>query len=610
MRRTLFIVPILLATATVFAFAEGKTAVDPNMLTQKQTIQPVRDPRLDQKITYKAKLRPITDIADDLTNETGITFYAGHNLSDWRVREDCTTVMAADIPLSTLMDSIAHTLHFKWVRGGKSPNWTYRLIEDPAAIAGVNKRVAELKEIDAKKRKAAWDKFMSIPSMSEQELAKLKEDDPKHYLLLKAGVLSPLIDFLKQTPSVAEAWLAGDELKLSSSWLSTGSRNALANSMLAYLKLHSQILVDDGESKDRENSRLDKLNQEGAPIKVDLYKSNTPSDIPWLNIAVGDDYVYLPLHILDSESSRLREKAFLQAYENRCTFWDIYDQVIDQIVAAREKEALNSPKVCIDSYTQEPIIEHSDDPAIDVPLKEKVASKTITGMVAALADNSGFAIVTDNFRGKTNLAFDKDSKLRSALETISMKSYYYNWNRNDNVIELWDVHWYDIREGRIANALRERLRKKFQDTGTLDIDDLAEVASLNDEQIRRSITNDDILRFAVDTMWKQREYLKIYASFAAAQRSMLFSDAGLAYGSLNPGQQQSIAKLMMGISSPLLVNLDIASSGARITCTKQTNGKRFIYTFKACTNFGDIPGEYHLRTPVYVDPKHRDEKKP
>jgi hypothetical protein len=255
------------------------------------------------------------------------------------------------------------------------------------------------------------------------------------------------------------------------------------------------------------------------------------------------------------------------------------------------------------------MIEHSDDPALECSLNADVSAKSPSELVASLSDASDFAMVADITKYCATPAFKKDSTLRKSLDTISIDSHYYNWNRNDKVIELWDVSWYEKRLGRIPNAMRERLRKKMRETGTLEIDELAEIASLTDEQFRWSISEDNILRYAVFDIHDKRDYLKMYASLTPSQRSMMFSDAGLAYESLTADQKQSALKLLAGENSPLLDNLDISAVGARIMCSKENKGKRIVYTFTASTRFGDIPGKCRLKTPLYVAPKSINKKK-
>jgi hypothetical protein len=176
------------------------------------------------------------------------------------------------------------------------------------------------------------------------------------------------------------------------------------------------------------------------------------------------------------------------------------------------------------------------------------------------------------------------------------------------VIELWDANWYDNREARVSKAWLDELRRKFKENGTLDIDDLAQIAALTDGQLGRNISRDEVLRSVSAAVWDKRDYLKIYAALSSPQRSLLLSDAGIAYPDLSPDQQRSMMKLVLGQSVPFLESPDLAGLGVRVSCAKESEGKRFIYTFKAYTSLGQIPGQYRFRTPVYVEPPKPPDK--
>ena len=595
---------ILILTILTSAFALGKTTIDPNTPGNKPASQVIsKDPRLDQKITYQVKLRPIADMTDDLTQLTGITFLAGRSKSDWRVREDCTTIMAKDTTLSTLMDSIAHVMKFKWVKTGDAPNWTYRLVEDSAAIAKVKQREEEYKKLEIANRKKCWDKLQTVSKMTEPELEKIRDDEPMLYRFAKAGVVKPIVEFIEQVPSVKDAWFADQELELSSTFLPINAQQLLVKAVRAQLQMEYRYAPDDIYYP----SMIDGLDNKGSQMFVQLAKSGPSSFTLPLSItnARSDFYVRIKFGGERSEIQRLVDKAYLRAYEENRSVGDVMKETRSQRV-----EAINKlkPQIWISSYTQEPFLDHPDDPALSKPIKNEIATKTITSLVASLADTSGFAIVTDDFRGRSKFTIAKGTKVREILDDIS-NSRYYNWNRNAQAIELWDVNWYDNREARVSNAWHERMRKKFQEAGTLDIDDLAEIATLSLRQLNRNIDNDSVLKYVREIIWKQRNYLKIYNSLTSAQRLILLSNSGMAFTDLTPDQQQSVMKLILGRSAPDIENLDPANIGLRITCTKETQGKRFIYTLKGYTSLGEIPGQYRFRTPVYIAPPKPNDKK-
>ncbi len=78
MLRLLLIVCVLAAAVQGGASGSGKITVDPNAPGAPVAHEAkAEDSRLEQRITYKVKLRPIADLTDDLTKLTGITFRSG-----------------------------------------------------------------------------------------------------------------------------------------------------------------------------------------------------------------------------------------------------------------------------------------------------------------------------------------------------------------------------------------------------------------------------------------------------------------------------------------------------------------------------------------------------
>jgi hypothetical protein len=599
---------LLTALVLASAFAQGKITVDPNAPGSRpaQDAAPVfKDSRLDQKITHRVKLRPIADLTNDLTKLTGVTFFAGRTKYDWRVREDCATVMATDLPLSSLVESIAHVMKFRWSRGGKAPNWTYRLVEDEAVKAKIRRRLDEQSRRQREIREKFWDKIQSVGSMSADELAQLREDNPALYAFQKAGILGPFVEFIQQAPGVKDAWLSGQELRLASAWLPSDAQQSLLKVARASIQLDRQLFGKDEYHTEHFAAEMKSLDTDSSRLIVSVPASSPRYPVSEMQVRVYGEHIGtgISLGCQPSEPEKLEQKAQLRALEESRPEYEVYQEMEPQINAAWKK--YKSDRWA--SFTQEPILDHpDDDPALSEPLKEKVAPKTLTGLIESLSRVTGFAFVTDDYRGRTKLTVDKDTLLREALERVAKHRRTSNWNRSGQVIEFWDANWYDEREARVSKAWLEDLRRKLRETGTLDIDDLVPIAALTDGQIRRNFVNDEVLTCAAETACSRRDYLKIYASLALSQRSMLLSGSGLAFTDLTPEQQQSVMKLILGANMPSLRSLDLAALGIRITCTRETQDRRFIYTLKAYTNLGPIPDQAHFRTPLYIEPPKPD----
>jgi hypothetical protein len=586
---------VLITLAVAFASAQSKTNVTAQPEPQRVS-DTNRDPRLNQKITYQVKLRPVANVTADLCKLTGIRFLAGHDDGDWRVREDCMTIMARDIPVSSLMASIAHVMKFSWSRRGKAPDWTYRLVEDSKAIAEAKRRLAESRQRGDEQRKRNWENLTSASMMTPKELEKIREDQPQIYICAKSGALRPLMEFFQQSPSVREAWLAGEELKISASWLQPGAREALLQALRANLLLESKMNSSADNLEDI-NSQKSELDGDSQSLVLNISQARSYFPVPPLYVYGKKLNTGFYFRNNDSKLENIRQQALLKSYDEQVPYQTVMEGMRDRLREIQKKER----PVYVYSDTQEPLLEHPADPAMAEKLKRKVEDKVVTDMVASLADASSFAIVTDNFRGRTNSKFDKDTEIGKTLDSLSIR-FRYNWNKTGRIIELWNLNWYDERDGRLSQAWLETFRRKFRETGTLDIDDLAQLASLTDKQIQRNLSRDRVLRHAVRAVCDRRDYLKMCGSFTPAQHTLIFSEQGLSFANLTPEQQESILKIVSGQSVSFLESLDLAAIGARVRCAREVDGKRFVYTLKASTDFGDIPGQVRFRTPVYVEP--------
>ena len=48
----------------------------------------------------------------------------------------------------------------------------------------------------------------------------------------------------------------------------------------------------------------------------------------------------------------------------------------------------------------------------------------------------------------------------------------------------------------------------------------------------------------------------------------------------------------------------------RVTCSREVIGKRFLYTVKAHTKLGEVPGQARFSTPLYTPPPKPPEPEP
>lgn len=563
----------------------------------------VKDPRLAQKVTYQVKLRPIADLTKDLSAMTHITFTAGRANSDWRVREDCATVLAKDIPLATLMDSIAHALKFRWVRTGDAPNWFYRLAEDPAAVAAIKDKEDSEKQKKLAACRETWDHAVAVAAMSEADLAKIKDSDPSMYLTAKLGVLGPTVELFQQVPELKQAFMFGEDLKIASCWLSPKGQQAVVRMAQAAMRADMQLWPKDQATADAMNARLADVESKPDQYTFEMKPSPFAEEVGCFGLSVRvdgvmDDWWGIPIQSNDFVDSIAR--LGVAACEQNRPLLDLIKENRPQLkeCLAKERErlqALKPPLGC------DPGTTHPADLLKADSLQDKVESKTITEMVASFAQASGYAVVTADLRGNSDLRFEKGSSVREDLDKMA-ETYSWNWNKDARVLELWSSDWHELRESRVSKVWLEAMKNKLKTNGTLDIDDLAQIAALTDAQYSRVVKDDVMCCLAGGLDSDALDFMRIYALFSTDQRLAVFSETGLPFGSLTAEQQGAIMKKLKAWPIPVLPSIDLNRVGMCIFGTKERQGKSWVYKLGAAVGGMRIPGEYELKTPVYVPP--------
>lgn len=559
--------------------------------------QPARDPRLAQKITYRVRLRPVAEITSELSKLTRVTLTAGKSNSDWRVREDCATVIAQDIPLASLMDSIARALKFRWVRTGVAPNYSYRLTEDPAALAAVERQSAEAKKKATEHRRRVLVQAQSAKAMSDRQLSDLKANEPWLYLASKTGTLQPLLDFFRQVPAAEEAFVAGKETTLSSAWFSASQREAAMRLARASVDAEIRLFDPQGEYP-AEVAEIRSLLEQNRNRLVTTVEANG------LNFQFGSSLGGTSLTLVGaSEVSTMIGKVSARAIEENRSVLDVRKdmrEAMDTVLAKTRAESRASEVGVSRSDSKEPESEHVPDPALEQPLNAAVAHSTLSWTIASLSDVSGFAIVTDDLRGRTGVRLEKGTRLQDALERLAAARQTH-WNRSGQTIEMWSRNWYDKRAGRISKAWLASLRKRLEENGTYDIDDLAEIAQLTEEQ--RSANWRKIFAHAEQGNYHNAmECLRLYASLDAEQREALFSAGGVSFADMTLYQKTALMEMLESQDVKGLQSPDLTAVGARVRASIERRGTRYVYTFTASTTLGPIPGKLRLWTPKYVPP--------
>lgn len=602
-------ITLALLAVTSPASAVGRVTVDPNAsgAVQAEAALPASDPRLARKVTLCEYRRPVRWLLDYLAKSSGVALQAGYNANDWQVRDRKLSVVCKDTPLAELLSSIAGVTNFKWKLNGKGTQTSYRLYMDRTTLLGAEaqmlRRQALLREENTRKRKEMLDTLVNIDNLPQDELLRMKQTEPYLYVLTTTGVAGSMGRMFRSMPALSDAIAGGHYVALDGAKLPGATQKAVAD-FLTNIDRFSRELGEGGPDLGAAASQPEQL-------ELSINKTLNNSDVPGvppvplladIHVKIGglspnSMLVSIPIVEPDSELGRVMGQALIDAREGRISSRDIGRQINDGVKKARATDL---------QQKGEPLTEHADDPALAKKIKMEPYDTQLASVQTALADASGFAVVTDCCDLKFDLSpwftpSPDEEAIRAIVDKLGTATHS-NWDRRKGVIEFRDRDWFQKRSAQIPDAMLEKWQRAYQKTGTLEIDHLAEMSQLTQEQIDANIVRDDVLsQGGVDSaLMHYDDILDFYARLTPSQKAAIFGSSGLGLADLSKSQRQNAEDLIKQ-SSPTF----FANPGARVTLTgtRTALGKAYQYQISARSTDVQDPVNWEVKTPLYPEPK-------
>lgn len=615
MRRTLLILSLIALGAP--ALAVGKVTTDPNAPGAPKLEEVVTiDTRLARKTTYSATQKTVSAILEDLTNSTGIIFKAGRNNKDWQVRDRKMIIFATDVPLSQLMNSISRVMKFKWEKSGKAGEWTYRLYMDRKTLLDAEaQRVREEEKVEAeqaKKRADGFTQYAKLGNLSDADKAKLKSDNPFMYVIATSGsgMGNSMGSFFREVPMAADAIVSGQRLDMNGSSLSPAAQASLLRSMQDMKSLVARF----GGGK-TSSSLPDDLASNMDKVSIKLNRTlEMAKGMPGAGYLLGDMTVeyqgqqtIIPFIDPNSAMAKMIGKAMIQSEEENRPMNDVMNEHQSEFIATMTNEM----KAAVGG---EPLNEHPDDPALKDKITLKPESQKLADVEKALAEASKLAVVSDSFGGIFGMPAGQVPTTQSELKDILDKigdAFVYNWDKHAAVIELRDRNWFKKRAAQIPEEWLQRWRKELTGTGTLEIDSLAQIAQLTQEQLIANVASDEVLRTSslLGTIFANRDLLRLYGSLTSDQRAALMSPSGMDLAMLSQDQFAQASNLIQTTVGPDLLN---SGKPIAIVCERKASDKPAAdrtaadkivgYTFSLMVDGENLGKKCQLSTPQYYPP--------
>ena len=592
------------------AYAQGKITVDPNTPEARASAdRETVDERIAQKVTYEAEGKSVLSILDDLSEMTGVTLKAGYNNSDWQVRDRKMNIFAKDVPLGHLMNSIARVMMFKWSINEDADPPTYRLYMDRRTLVSAEtqylRQEQRIAQELAERRETTLNSFSSMGQLSEEELARLKVDQPLLYVFTVSGVAEPMGRFLNAAPAVAEALATGQAMDFSASELSADGQQGLIGAVQAWGQLECKM---SGYERDLASVQdmIGGMGDVSVSINADLDSERDRDEAGDAILGVMRGKLVdrktrhtrsfeIPLLDWEHPLSKLIGEAAVVALEQGRPMEEGSPEFEDRMRDAMASEFKTEDK-------GEPVLEHPEadqDPELQRTVKMGDAGSFLNSIQRELARASELPVVSDSFgRIPGALREHGEMKLLELLDKIA-DGYRYNWDKHDGVLEFRCRDWYVHRMAQIPEAWLEEWRTALKEEGTLDIDHLSQIAMLTIEQLNVNFRTDEVLARCVVS--SRRDMLRFYAALNDQQKAMLSSESGLDLAYLS-AEQWVYAQSLISRRSPTHLAAPDVRLAAYLT-REPYKEKAYSYTLTVTSTDDVDPLQLTLYTPVYKEPR-------
>lgn len=614
----------------------GKITVDPNASgSTALKASADSDARLAQKVTYEARYVPVQQILEDLTAMTGIKLYSGSRKSDWQVRSRKMNIFVKDVKVADLMNSIAHTMKFKWSRNDDLNPPTYRLVVDKKAVTAADAQkdsAHNRSEEQWQKRRGDWiDVIMKYGGMSNSQLESIYETDPMLHEFARRGVVQAIHALFTEVPETKSRYAAGQSFRISADKLSSETKHQFfyaGNELWKYLQ--SVGYLNGGKPQDPIG--YNGVVKPDETFDIACYRLDTGSFTPslrWGTGSVGNtayfhimkgerDFEIANLPRRDSDWERFRSAAHTAVLDgvDPDRAWASEDDPHAKLKADLEKEEESL-------YPSEPLIEHSDFEELEKTIKLKIETPKaeqnpvlivntyIASFQKALADATGLGIVSDSW---VNIEGDKlpdqEAKLSELLEKFA-KEFNYNRDKASSILEFRHRKWWKNRSNQISDDLVAAWSENTRKNGVLSLDDLASISTLVYDQAEESLKADKVLGKAgiyrqilniLDTNGNLH-WLRLYSSLSPQLRALLMGQGGR-WGNKAGVNGHMLTSEQWKLAQTMFDRIGTSRGDAQFLLEQVPNEKETIYQFREIDNeTGEEDRKWIVTLPRYTPPQ-------
>ncbi len=481
-------------------------------LEAAQKEQAIVDARLVRTMTLAIKAQPLSQLCEQLTKETGITFTANPRVADDEVTLYCTAR-----PLRDVMRQLAKHFGFEWRRTGQELQFSYELTQSLSRQLLEESLRQQDRDAMLTKIEEGVKSLQKLMELSpEQQEARQKELEPRikddkaafeewsHLHLLQQGGQATLPKFLSLSPDELSQLRSGQTYQwdlMPSGKLPDSMRRQVENALR------------DPNGKSFLTGPITSLT---GTLQLERKEGMWTLRGGFLPIGNGGFGISLPLAAatspaLDKIDNAARNKALAK------------DPMLQKLVS------LNIAASCtlkrhsfpeFDEFEEGPKIIEAD-------------------ALAALHKATGQDMIGDQFlRLSVPVSVEKKS-IFQALCTVG-DSLRLHWGKSEGWLTFRTPDYYVARPQQIPQRLRERWTAAKRKNGSLTIHELAEmgslpVAALDSSHVAQSmIARYDLTEWPLVRAEQARPHWSLLSQLTAEQREAAASEAGLACSALRP----------------------------------------------------------------------------
>jgi hypothetical protein len=504
------------------------------------------DPRLDVKVTLSMGKATLESVVQALAQKTGVPMFAGQRKEDWLVREMPVNVFVKDVPAWQVMEHLAKLTDFTWSAVGEGEDKGYRIWQDlKARQQQAEEKEKRLKALQAERTAKGIqniEAFAKLSRLSQKELEELAKDDPVAFFIATQPGFNAI-------PAIAAALNQEQRLKATTP----------EGIKIPYGEMSPQLQEAVRNMVRGMNSLLEKLSQQTQPLtsqEPDWEKTSLVIKAPSFEslMMMGGQMAVTGEINITSQTESVPITMSFPIFNTKSPFGKLIGKAFSQI-------AEGAPLVNIQVMMQEEFtkmvaqgFETEQKPPSDPELLKTVKWETkgwssLDKELKAFHEASGLNLVADglpqpSMQGPSLAAsMGQEAKVYEILNRFK-NLYGLDWEKFDSVIRMRDREWAKKRDWLIPQEKLSRWKAKAKTEEGLRIEDLIEMASLTEDQVKYGLMAEPeflVLPLVLDE--RHRYLLNFLGSLSPDQMRRLENGEELPFGSLTTQQADLLQKM-------------------------------------------------------------------